>query len=303
MSKLLYRLTFVIGFLFTSTVSLASSAIVDGKWLLQQAQSDNLIILDIQAKEYYQQYHIPGAVNIPYATWKTGKQSNPAGMMPPVKDISSRLGKLGVSEKEQLVIVATGSGAGDMAAMARVFWTLKVLGHKQVAILDGGLASYARDFRGPLSKETVTRKAVSYTATPDYSIVADSSAVLNAIKSNKTTLDARSRGEYIGVIQGGQHERAGTIPGAKSLPFDWMTINQSAYLRNKKSISTLFESISVQDQNDTIHFCHTGNRAALTWFVDYVVLQHKNAKLYDASMIEWAVDKSKPVTAHIQLTE
>lgn len=288
-------------FLFSSTVLLAMPAIVDGKWLIEHAQDDNLLIIDIQPKEYYRQYHVPGAISAPFSTWKTGKEGKPPGMMHSIKKTALQLGKLGINENNQLVIVATGTGAGDMAAAARVYWTLKVLGHKQMAILDGGLASYANDFKGPLSKELTTRKVVTYNPTADYSIVADSQAVLKASKSNKSLLDARSRGEYIGVIQGGQYERAGTIPGAESLPFDWMTINQSAYMRNKKAIKTLFKSIGAEQQNDTIHFCHTGNRAALTWFVDYVILEHKNAKLYDASMIEWAIDKSKPVNVQIKM--
>jgi thiosulfate/3-mercaptopyruvate sulfurtransferase len=303
MTKKYLRFILSIFFLSTSTALLATTAILDGKWLIEHAQDDNLVVLDIQPKEYYRQYHVPGAINAPFSTWKTGKEGKPPGMMHSIKKTSLQLGKLGINEKNQVVIVATGSGTGDMAAMARVFWTFKVLGHKNVAVLDGGLASYANDFKGPLSKELSTRKMTTYNATPDYSIVANSNTVLKAIKSKKSLLDARSRGEYVGVIQGGKFERAGTIPGAQSLPFDWMTINQSAYIRNKKAINTLFKSIGAEKQTDTIHFCHTGNRAALTWFVDYAILNHKNARLYDASMIEWAVDKSKPIKAQIQLVE
>jgi len=289
------KLVVVFFLLSFSTTLLADSAIVDGLWLIKNTNKPNLVVVDIQSKDFYRQFHVPGAVNLTYSMWRTDNKSKQPGNILPLKKLTTLLGQNGISEKNNIIIVATGTGAGDMAAAARVFWTLKVLGHKHVSILDGGLASYANVHKGALSNQPVTRAATTYKATPNYDIVADIDTTLKAVKSKSMLLDARSRGEFVGVVQGGKDERPGTIPGAKNLPFDWITINQSGTLRDKKQIKLLFESIYAETSNNTIHFCHSGNRAALTWFVDYAVLGHKKAKLYDASMMEWAIDKSKSI--------
>ena len=76
--------------------------------------------------------------------------------------------------------------------------------------------------------------------------------------------------------------------------------NSDGLIREQKDAVTLFTAAGLDPEQDgTMHFCHTGNRAALTWFVDYAILGNHNAKLYDASMIEWATQKELPMETRI----
>jgi len=57
----------------------------------------------------------------------------------------------------------------------------------------------------------------------------------------------------------------------------------------------LIDKAGVTPKDGAVHFCHTGNRASLTWFIDYAVLGNRKARLYDASMLEWARDPKRDI--------
>lgn len=297
----------LIGLLVLSgTPVFALPPLVDAAWVKANLNNPNVVFLDIQDAKQYQRFHLPGAVNAPYGRWRTdGKQGGVPSIMPPVARLEKMLGGLGVGNDDEVVVVATGRGAGDLSASARVFWTLKVLGHDKVAVLDGGLVAYARAGQGknPLEKGSHSREPQVFKAKVDPSFLADLETVKTLTEQQAELVDARSVGEFMGIYAGGAEERAGTIPGSKNLPYDWLTENGSGRLRDLAALKRLYGAMGVGEQGRQVHFCHTGNRAALTWFVSYALLGNDEARLYDASMIEWARRKDVPVETKIKLCE
>ena len=79
--------------------------------------------------------------------------------------------------------------------------------------------------------------------------------------------------------------------------------NDSHRLRSAGALKELFQARGIDTEGDQIHFCHSGNRAALTWFAAYAVLGNKYARLYDGSMMEWARDDSLPIEQQLRLCE
>ncbi len=281
--------------LLTTTTLNAMEALVDSDWLAANRLSKGLYLLDIQSPEYYRRAHIVDAVNAPYAGWRETDGSGLSGMLPSVTRLQQKLGELGIDERSPVVIVATGGQAGDMAAASRVFWTLKAMGHGEVAVLNGGLVDYANGHAGDLEATVRHGTPTRYTATPDKRLVASAADVAAGLQEGAQLLDARTLGEYTGVLTGDPGERPGTLPGARHLPFDWLVDNRGR-LRDKAWIRSLFTYAGADpDRDGTLHFCHTGSRAALNWFVDYAILGNRNAKLYDASMSEWSRRKALPM--------
>ncbi|MCW8908960.1 MAG: sulfurtransferase [Sedimenticola sp.] len=279
----------------------AGSALVSGGWLKEHLDEPALYILDIQAPERYRQAHVPGAVNAPYRVWRTGKRTSLPGMLPPTEQLEALLSRLGIKREHHVVITATGGRAGDMSAASRVFWTLKVVGHPQVSLLNGGVSDYANRFGGTLKARPNQATPSQYRAKPDRHLVADIGMVENAIRRGTPLLDARTLGEYLGVLTARPAERAGTLPGARHLPFDWLLDNDGR-IRDKPAITILFQAAGLDvGQDGTIHFCHSGNRAALNWFVDYAILGHQDARLYDGSMGEWSTRTDLPMESRIVL--
>ena len=80
------------------------------------------------------------------------------GALPPVEQIAATIAALGVGDRDHAVIVAD-----DFGATARVYWTFKVLGHKNVSILDGGWKGWVAR-HNPVDTATVaTRHAARFT--------------------------------------------------------------------------------------------------------------------------------------------
>ena len=280
---------------------LALDELVNSTWLKANMNTNNLFLLDIQQPEHYRRFHIPGSVNAPYIQWRSDKNSSAPGMLPPKKWLERFLGKLGISNDSAVVIIATGNQPADMAAAGRVFWTLKVIGHEKVAVLNGGLLGYA--YLYPKDLEAIQRlgTATSYKATLNKNITFNADNIQVSLQKKTQLLDARTLGEFVGVITAKPDERPGTIPSAKHLPYNWF-VDSRGQIRDKKSVTTLFNAAGLNPTYDgTIHFCHSGNRASLTWFVDYAILGNRNAKLYDASMGEWAIQKGLPMEIGIDL--
>jgi thiosulfate/3-mercaptopyruvate sulfurtransferase len=315
MTQTLRSLAFAfLALLAPTTLADSAPPLVDADWLKANRGRSDVVVLDIQAPKEYQRFHIPGAVNAPYDRWRTqppksdSKAKNAeaedtlTSMLPSLEKLESMLGALGISNGDHLVIVPTGRGAGDLAAAARVFWTLKVLGHDRASVLDGGLIAYA-DSGAPLARGSEQRPATEYQANLQPELVPDAEAVRTAIANDAQPVDARSEGEFVGLYTGDEAERPGTIPGSRHLPYDWVSNDGSGKLRGPGALEALFKARGVDTDGEQIHFCHSGNRAALTWFAAYAVLGNEDALLYDGSMMEWARDDSLPISAEIELCD
>lgn len=300
--KALLKLAFALLFL-TPVLGLAAvPALVDAQWLKSNPGDSNLVVLDIQTPKDYQRFHVPGAVNAPYERWRTLGKGEPSGMLPPVDRLESLIGGLGIDNAKRVVIVATGRGAGDLAAAARVLWTFKVLGHDQVAVLDGGLVEYARA-KYPLESGGNRPEPVTFEAKPDAALMLDADGAKAILDRQGQFVDARSAGEFVGLYRGDEKERRGTIPGSRNLPHDWVTQDGSARLRDAAELEALFNARGIAAEGEQVHFCHSGNRAALTWFAAFAVLGNERARLYDGSIMEWARREDLPMEQEIELCD
>ena len=122
-----------------ATPNAAAEPLVQAAWLAGQIGNPHVVVLDIRPAGEYLAGHIPGAVSADYRAtgWTASSPSGAAGALPPVDRIAAVIGGLGVGDADTAIIVGD-----DFAGTARVYWTFKVLGHAQVALLDGGLKAW-----------------------------------------------------------------------------------------------------------------------------------------------------------------
>ncbi|HUG63292.1 MAG TPA: rhodanese-like domain-containing protein, partial [Methylomirabilota bacterium] len=107
------------------------------------------MVLDIRSAidgggvEAYRAGHVPGAVHSDYdkAGWRVTRGDMPF-MLPTVAQLEKLIGETGIDEDDHVVIVPAGVHATDFGSAARVYWTLKVVGHPAISILDGGYAAW-----------------------------------------------------------------------------------------------------------------------------------------------------------------
>ncbi|WP_428605244.1 sulfurtransferase [Sedimenticola sp.] len=286
--------------LLVSPALLAGQPLVDGAWLANQLDKPDLRVLDLQPRPAYQKFHVPGAVHSEYADWvKTDTKGTPK-MRPPVATLEQLIGGLGIDNRTRVVLVVTGRSAGEMASATRVYWTFKSLGHDAVSILDGGLIAYAQSRDHPLENGSNPAVKKTFRAQPrqEYQV---SATELKATLGNISLVDNRSPGEYLGLLQGGDKERPGTLPGAINLPFQWLTVNGGATFRSLEHLRRIYQAAGVPLTGEQISFCHTGHRTSLAWFVSHELLGNDKARLYDGSTAEWALEPALPMEQKIKL--
>ena len=122
-------------------------------------------VIDIRDPKSYAAAHIPGAVNAPYGSWR-GPASSP-GELPELARLTAQVRRLGLTPATRAVVVSSGADATDFGAAARVYWTLKVLGLKELSVLNGGVKAWAAAGRTgdaiPYAFPVVGRRPLSLT--------------------------------------------------------------------------------------------------------------------------------------------
>jgi thiosulfate/3-mercaptopyruvate sulfurtransferase len=274
--------------------------LVSAAWLKQQLNDPELVVLDIRSAldgggaEAYRAGHIPGAVHSDYdkAGWRVTRNNVPL-MLPTVAELEKLIGETGIDEGSHVVIVPAGVHVLDFGAAARVYWTLKVVGHPRVSILDGGFAAWKADAANPVESGVRPPSPKIFTATLDKSLLASSDEVEQASQSGRATLiDARSATFFSGKLK---HDKAlayGHIPRARNVDSALLYDPQTNRLKPKDELARVFADVPA---GPVTSYCNTGHWAATDWFVLSEVLGRKDVKLYPGSMVEWTADTRRPV--------
>ena len=293
----------------------AAKPLVDVAWVKANLGTPGLVFLDVRgrlggaSKAHYLQAHIPGEIYSDYLKdgWRITDKNGTVGMLPPAERLERLIGGLGIANDSHVVVVANGTSALDMGTATRIYWTFKVLGHDGVSVLDGGMAAYlrARDQDkkpvNPLESGEVKRPPATFQAAPRADLLASREQVSQALGAGITLVDNRPNNQYLGVNKRGLAKRYGTLPGARNLPENWVTVNGGGTFRDRAALEKLYAAAGVPTSGAQISFCNTGHWASLGWFVSHELLGNSEARLYDGSMVEWSADAAAPMERRVQL--
>ncbi len=258
-------------------------------------QASNLLLLDVRPKFRFLLGHIPGAHNIWRPAFQADADDYPySGMRASREKLSELLSRLGATPKTEIVLYDDQQGMNA----ARLWWLLKLYGHDQVSILDGGLSVWEKhkkklNFKSP---QTPERSNYQFTGTPHPQWLAEMEQVksIQAKKENVALLvDVRSLDEFTGkTIKSGAY-RHGRIPG--SIWFEYkQTVNENGFL-DKERLRHLFLSAGITPDKEIVVYCQSGVRSAHTLFVLSEILGYSRIKNYDGSWIEWSWMRELPV--------
>ncbi|MEO6145833.1 MAG: sulfurtransferase [Sulfuriferula sp.] len=292
----------------TTAFAASASPLVDTNWIKQNSCKAGIVVLDIRnqldghSKMDYLRGHIPCAVYSDYMKdgWRA-KVNNIPGMLPPLPQIEKLIGSLGIDDNSHVVIYSAGTNALDMGSATRVYWTLKVLAHDDVSILDGGYAAYTADKANKIQTGMNQPQPKTFVAKFRKDMYPTEADVEKARKAGDILVDNRPNDQYMGVNRTATVKRNGTIPGAKNLPESWLTDNDGGKFRSVAELEKLYKNAGVPLKGEEINFCNTGHWASLGWFVSSEVLGNKQAKVYDGSMTEWSADPKLPVEQKIKV--
>ena len=250
------------------------------------------VVIDIREPKLYAQGHIPGALNAPYGKWR-GPATNP-GELPDVSKLTTLVQSLGLTPATHAVVVSTGADATDFGAMARVYWTLKVLGLKDLSIVNGGMKTWVADGK-PVTQDAPQVTASSYQPKLDESLIATRDQVRSHVDlSNAALVDSRPDAFYKGETRAPAAKLSGTLPGAQQLDFNQWFVKGSAQFVDAAAAKQIAEKITRKDGQDTVAFCNTGHWAATDWFGLSEMAGLPNVKLYAGSMVDWTQQPDAP---------
>lgn len=266
--------------------SFAAQPLLTPTELKAQLGAPAVRVIDIRDPKAFAAGHIPGAVSAPYGKWR-GPASNP-GDMPELPKLTELVRSLGLTPATHAVVVSSGADATDFGAAARVYWTLKVLGLKELSLLNGGAKAWA-DAKLPQDTATVQVKASDYSPKLDTSLIATREEVLQDVNKGTIVLvDARPKAFFEGETRHVAAKVPGTLQGAVNVEYSRFFDAESSGVLQPEKVKAA--ASTVDSGKDAVAFCNTGHWAATDWFALHEVLGQKNVKLYPGSMVDWTQD-------------
>jgi len=276
--------------LIAATQARATEPLVTAEWVIENLGKPGIRFVDLQTPAGYGRAHLPGAVNSPYSQWRE-KKPGQGSMMRSVAYLESHLGALAIETDTHVVLTPLAVNASELAVATRVYWTLKVLGHEKVSILDGGLIGLSQRKDAQFTTKPTTVTPTTYKASPDMTMVPDAEAVLADLNKGIRFIDYRSEGEFFG-----KSGSPGTIPGAVHLHYtEFVEEKPGGKFLSADKIKAIYEAKGITPEGPEIAFCNSAHRASLSWFVQSELLGNKGVRLYDGSINEWATDPKYPL--------
>jgi thiosulfate/3-mercaptopyruvate sulfurtransferase len=270
------------------------NVLVNTEWVAQHATDAGLRVVEVDVDTTsYDQGHVPGAVGW---NWSTELCDTLIRDIVPARKLEELLAGAGIDNKTTIILY--GDNNNWFAAWA--FWQLKIYGHEDVQIMDGGRKKWLAEGRD-MSTEKPAPAAATYKAgAPDLSLRAFLTEVQQAMKSKAAAMvDVRSPQEFTGEILAPPGlpetcQRGGHIPGAKSIPWA-KACNDDGTFKSVDELKALYAAQGITGEKPVIAYCRIGERSSHTWFVLKYLLGFHDVKNYDGSWTEWGNLVGAPV--------
>ena len=249
--------------------------IVDASWYLPDTSRD--------ARAEYAAAHIPGARF--FDIDEIADQRSPLPhMAPPPEKFISRLRAMGIGDGHQVVVY---DGAGLLSA-PRVWWTFRLMGKTDVAVLDGGLPKWRAEGREIEDMDPIVRDR-HMTVQRQAGLVKDVTQVAAASKlGDWDIVDARSPARFRGeAAEPWPGLRAGHIPGSKNVHYQDL-LNSNGTMKDVAALRAAFAAVGVDLARPIISTCGSGITAAI---LDLALerIGHRAHAVYDGSWAEWGM--------------
>lgn len=277
--------------------------LVDTDWLAAHLNDPDVRILDctthlpplpdfslytvVPGREDFDKAHIPGAQFVDIDHDVSTPDPRLHFMLPSADRFAAAMSRLGIGNRTKVVTYAT---ANHWWA-TRMWWMLRVFGHDQAAVLDGGFQKWQREGRPTGSGPARPVAAASFTARYRPELVAYKDDLLHAIGAKEVcTVNALRPEQHAGT--GGVHYgRRGHITGSVNIAAV-QHLNPDNTFKSPAELRALFAS--ALSSRAVLTYCGGGIAATSVAFV-LALLGYDEVKVYDNSLTEWAADPSLPM--------
>jgi thiosulfate/3-mercaptopyruvate sulfurtransferase len=274
-------------------------ALVSTQWLAERLGAPDIRVVDASYKmpgvtpttaEDYAREHISGAIFFDINEIADSETSLPH-MLPSAAKFSSRMRRLGLGDGNRIVLYATNGIAGA----ARVWWTLRVFGHLDVVVLDGGLKKWLAEGR-PVDDLPPVPRERHFTARLNTLLVRDQAQVLRNIETKREQLvDARAADRFEGTaVEPWPGRRQGHIPGSLNLDHLSLVDPATGTVKPVAELEQLYRAAGVDLKRPIVTTCGSGITASVL-ALGLHLIGHRDVAVYDGSWAQWGLPDGPPV--------
>lgn len=277
---------------------LVPSSLVTTDWLAEHLTDDNLAILDAS-------WFMPGSTRKPQQEWSEKRipraryfdfdkkiaapNTQFPHMLPSPELFEKAVSELGINNDDAVVVYDT----HGLFSAPRVWWMFKAMGHKSVAVLDGGFPAWVAGNNPIEEGELAAAEITAYKAAFEPEWVIDADTLESLLDDHSVTvLDARGAARFFGTEpEPRQGVRGGHMPNAKSLPFSQLI--KDGFFIDKELLVNRFNAVSDIEQR-LIFSCGSGVTACVL-ALGAELAGRKMLTVYDGSWTEWGSTYKYPV--------
>ena len=274
-------------------------ALVSTEWLAAHLDDPHIRVADASfklpgiaptAREDYDRGHIPGAVFFDIDDIAQPDTSLPH-MIPSPDLFARKMEGLGIGDDDRVVVY----DSIGLSSAGRAWWMLRLFGHHDVALLDGGLPKWKAEGR-LLDSVVPAPPQRRFTPRFDPSLVRDKRALLENLSTGREqVVDARASGRFDGSAEESwPGRRRGHIPSSRNLPYEQVTDPRTRQLRSAEELFELFRGAGVELDRPIVTSCGSGVTACALAFALHLI-GHPGAAVYDGSWSEWGLPGDTPV--------
>ncbi len=233
--------------------------------------------------------HIPGAAFFDIEAAGDDETDLPH-MVPTAGRFARLLSGLGVSNTDRVVFY----DQKGMFSAARGWWLMRLFGHDNVAVLDGGLPKWqagGRPVEAGLPDDPPPAKFIASFRAGMLHGLGDMRRTIEA--GSAAVLDARPAGRFHGTAPEPRPGLpGGHMPGAASLPASALLQPDQTFAR-PETLRRLFAEAGADGTRPVVTTCGTGVTAAIL-ALGMTLAGLPEGKLYDGSWTEWASHPDTP---------
>lgn len=269
-------------------------ALVSTEWVAQHGGDSGVRVVEVDVNtSSYAEGHVPGA-----AGWAWDSQlCDPVRRdIVPKAAFEALLAESGIENGSTVVLY--GDNNNWFAAWA--FWQMKLYGHADVRLMNGGRAKWLAEGRGLVMDPPAVERTRYEAAEPDLSLRSFLPQVQAASDARAADLvDMRSPAEFSGEVLSPPGlpetcQRGGHIPGASNIPWGKACAADGTF-RSAEELRALYAEAGVSGRKPVIAYCRIGERSSHSWFVLKYLLGFENVTNYDGSWTEWGNLVGAPV--------
>lgn len=268
-----------------------SSPLASAEWLAEHLDDPTVKVIDLRwylgepgrGRREYTSGHVPGAAFIDLDTEISGKEGAGRHPIPSPEQFQEALRRAGVNRGDRVVVYDDVGGS----IAARLWWLLRVHGHDDVAVLDGGLQSW----KGSTETTEPPLQSGNFEAgTPDLSSVVQYEG-MQKLEPDSVVLDARAPERYSGETEP-VDPVAGHVPGARNA-FWKDNLGPDGKFLSAEELRKRYAAHGI-DKGNAVVYCGSG----VTSCHDLIALELAGlgpGKLYAGSWSDWSTRPDAPV--------